>query len=469
MHLTEGFLKAVLPEAVVLYGSLDCEVIFSVDSRSILNNELFVPVQGVNSDGHSFLEQALSAGAGAFIARDKKFLLDALPKKLLLKSLIVLVDNPLDALLELASAWRVRFTGKIIGITGSVGKTSTKHMLGSILTQANKRCFVSHGNQNTLIGIALNMIRLRDDHKVAVFELGISVRSEMKKLAQFLRPDLAVITGVGHSHLEGLGSLASVAAEKRAIFSYFNESSIGIINGDQAVLSGVGYSHPVVRFGSKTINQVQARRVSIKNNKLSFILKIYEHSYNVTLNMQHRGMIMNALAATTAAHFLGVDGPAIVTALEALVERSQRFERCVLKGYRGVLIDDCYNASPESMRAALLALEELESSGKKIAVLGDMLELGENSAFWHRQVGRFLRKTPSLSHLILVGTEVQWMQKVIPVGIKVEMVSCWQEAIERLKYTLENDAVVLIKGSHGMQLHNVVAAFTDKKSSVPSI
>ncbi len=468
MHLTEGFLKAVLPGALVLHGKLDCQVTFSVDSRSILKSELFVPVQGVKSDGHSFLEQALSAGAGAFIARDKKFLLATFPKEILDNRLIIIVDNPLEALFELASAWRARFTCKVIGITGSVGKTSTKYMLGSILTQANKRCFVSHGNQNTLLGIALNIVRVNDDHQVVVFELGINVRGEMKKLAQFLRPDMAIITGIGHSHLEGLGSLASVASEKRAIFSYFNESSIGIINGDQAILSGVGYTHPVVRFGAKTTNQVQARRVAIKKNKLSFLLKIYQETYPVTLNLQHRGMIMNALAATTAAHLLDIDGVTIVEALQSLPERSQRFERCSLKGYRGVLIDDCYNASPESMRAALLALEEFESLGKKVAVLGDMLELGENSAFWHRQVGRFLRKTPSLSHLILVGSEVQSMQKVVPVGIQVEMVSSWQEAIERLKYTLENDAVVLVKGSNGMQLHNVVAAFTDKKSSVPT-
>lgn len=466
MHLTEGLLKAVLPEAVVLHGTLNCEVTFSVDSRSILSHELFVPIQGVHSDGHVFLKQALTAGAGALIARDKKVLLDALPKELFVKSLIIMVENPLEALLELASAWRARFAFPIIGITGSVGKTSTKLMLGAILTQAHKRCFVSHGNQNTLIGIALNLIRLNDQHQVAVFELGINVCSEMKKLAQLLRPDMAIITGIGHSHLEGLGTLASVAAEKRKIFSYFNESSIGIINGDQSVLSGVGYTHPVIRFGSKTTNQIQARKIRIQNNQLFFTLKIYKKSYHVTLNVQHRGMVMNALAAATAAHVLEIEGADIVKALEALPERPQRFERCALKGYRGILIDDCYNASPESMRAALLALEELETPGKKIAVLGDMLELGESSAFWHRQIGRFLRKTPSISHLILVGSEVQWMKRVIPVGIEVEIVPSWQEAIERLKYTLENDAVVLIKGSHGMQLHNVVAAFTDKKPSI---
>jgi UDP-N-acetylmuramoyl-tripeptide--D-alanyl-D-alanine ligase len=469
MHLTEGFLKKVLPEAIVLHGTLNCQVTFSVDSRFITKDELFVPVQGARSDGHAFLENALCMGAGALVARTKKKLIDGLPKEVLVKSLIILVDNPLEALLALAAAWRSQFAYDIIGITGSLGKTSTKHMLEAILAQDGRRCFVSHGNQNTLIGVALNMVRLNDQYKVAVFEMGINQTAEMKKLAQLLKPTTALITGVGHSHLQGLGTLSRVAAEKRAIFSYFTESSIGIINGDQPALSSVGYTHPVIRFGTKTTNQIQARRVELKDNKLSFVLKIYKNKYDVTLNVQHRGMIMNALAAASVAHFLCVDGPVIVKALEALKERPQRFERCALKGYRGMLIDDCYNASPESMRAALLALEEFETTGKKIAVLGDMLELGENSPFWHRQVGRFLRKISSLSHLILVGTEVKWMEKVIPVGITVEKVASWQEAIERLKYTLENDAVVLVKGSRGMQLHNVVAAFTDKKSSVPSI
>ncbi|MFT6765707.1 MAG: UDP-N-acetylmuramoyl-tripeptide--D-alanyl-D-alanine ligase [Alteromonas naphthalenivorans] len=469
MHLTEGFLKDVLPEAVVLHGTLDCKVTFSVDSRSIIKNELFVPIQGEKADGHAFLANALQKGAGALIARDKRFLLDALPKDLWLNRLIIIVNNPLEALFALASAWRSNFLGTVIGITGSIGKTSTKYMLGAMFAQSGKHCFVSHGNQNTLIGIALNMVRLTDQHTIAIFEMGINKTSEMNKLAQLLKPDSALITGVGHSHLQGLGTLARVASEKRAIFSYFNESSIGIINGDQPSLSSVGYTHPVIRFGTKTTNQIQARRIVMKNNKLEFVLKIYQEKYNVTLNVQHRGMIINALAAAAVAHHFGVDGATIVTALQELPERSQRFERCALKGYRGMLIDDCYNASPESMRAALLALEEFETTGKKIAVLGDMLELGENSAFWHRQVGRFLRKVSSLSHLILVGSEVQWMEKVIPVGIEVEKVSSWQEAVERLKYTLENDAVVLVKGSRGMQLHNVVAAFTDKKSSIPSI
>lgn len=152
----------------------------------------------------------------------------------------------------------------------------------------------------------------------------------------------------------------------------------------------------------------------------------------------------------------------IAQGLQELPSRPQRFESCSLKGYRGTLIDDCYNASPESMKAALLALQELKTSGKKIAVLGDMLELGETGPFWHRQLGRFLRRTPSVSHLILVGDYVKWIEKTVPVGIKVEKVSGWQDAVERLKYTLENDAVVLVKGSRGMQLQNVVAAFTDK-------
>jgi UDP-N-acetylmuramoyl-tripeptide--D-alanyl-D-alanine ligase len=465
MRLDEGFLKRVLPEAVVLHGTLDSDVTFSVDSRSIEATQLFVPLQGSRTDGHSFLEKALQTGAGALISRDKKFLLDQLSPELVQKKCIIVVADPFQALQTLAAAWRAQFSYPIVAITGSIGKTSTKEFIATILAKANKRCMVSHGNQNTLIGVALNMVRLHADHEVALFEVGISERGEMAQLAQLLHPTTAVITGVGHSHMEGLGTMSNIAVEKRDVFKYFGEASIGIINGDQPVLSNVGYNHPVIRFGTKTTNQIQARKIKIDDNHLSFVLKLYKEKYPLEFNQNHRGVITNSLAASAVAHFLGVDGPTIVQGLQEVPTRSQRFESCSLKGYRGTLIDDCYNASPESMKAALLALQELKTTGKKIAVLGDMLELGETGPFWHRQVGRFLRRTPSLSHLILVGDQVKWIEKTVPVGIKVEKVAGWQDAIERLKYSLENDAVVLVKGSRGMQLQNVVAAFTDKQST----
>lgn len=464
MRLDKGFLTRVLPEAVILQGSLEGDITFSVDSRSIEAGQFFIPLQGARADGYSFLEKALSVGAGAFIAQDKKFLLDQIDPALLKNKTLVLVHDPLEALLCLASAWRALFVYPVIGITGSVGKTSTKDFTASLLSKAGKSVLSSKGNQNTLVGIALNIARMNEQYDTAVFEMGISKRGEMARMAQLLQPTSAVITYIGHSHMEGLGTVANIAVEKRDIFKYFNESSIGIINGDQPVLSNVGYVHPVVRFGTKTTNQVQARKIKSDGAKLSFVLKLYQEKYQIELNQNHYGTINNALAAASVAHLLGVPGVTIAQGLRELPLRAQRFESCSLKGYRGVLIDDCYNASPESMKAALLALEDLKASGKKIAVLGDMLELGQTGPFWHRQIGRFLRRVPSLQHLILVGEQAAFMEKTVPVGIKVEKVAGWQDAIERLKCSLEDDAIVLVKGSRGMQLQNVVAAFADKQS-----
>lgn len=462
MRLDKGFLTRVLPEAVVLQGSLEGDSTFSVDSRSIEPGQFFIPLQGARADGYSFLEKALSVGAGALIAKDKKFLLDQIDPQILKNKTLIIVHDPLQALLSLASAWRALFLYPVIGITGSVGKTSTKDFITFLLTRANKHVLSSKDNQNTLVGVALNIARMNDKHDVAVFEMGISKRGEMAQIAQLLQPTNAVITYIGHSHMEGLGNLASIAVEKRDIFKYFNEASIGIINGDQAILSNVSYAHPVVRFGTKTTNQVQARKIKSDGEKLSFILKLYQEKYQIEFNKNHQGIINNALAAASVAYLLGVSGAIIAQGLCELPLRAQRFESCSLKGYRGVLIDDCYNASPESMKAALLALNDLKSSGKKIAVLGDMLELGQTGPFWHRQIGRFLRRVHSLQHLILVGEQAAFMEKTVPVRIKVEKVAGWQDAVERLKCSLEDDAIVLVKGSRGMQLQNVVAAFADK-------
>lgn len=462
MRLDKEFLTRVLPEAVILQGSLEGDFTFSVDSRSIESGQLFVPLQGSRADGYSFLEKALAIGAGALIGKDKKFLLDQFNSDVLRNKILILVDNPLQALLALAHAWRALFSYPVIGITGSVGKTSTKDFATFLLTKANKRVLSSKGNQNTLVGVALNIVRMNEHYDIAIFEMGISKRGEMAHIAQLLQPTNAVITCIGHSHMEGLGSLATIAIEKRDIFKYFNESSIGIINGDQAVLSNVGYVHPIIRFGTKTTNQIQARKIKSNGEKISFVLKLYQEKYQIELSQNHQGVINNALAAASVAHLLGVSGAIIAQGLQELPLRPQRFESCSLKGYRGTLIDDCYNASPESMKAALLALENLKVAGKKIAVLGDMLELGKTSSFWHRQMGRFLRRVPSLQHIILVGKEVAFMEKTVPVGVKVERVAGWQDAIERLKCSLEDDATVLVKGSRGIQLQHVVAAFADK-------
>ncbi len=460
MRLDESLLKKMLPDAVLVQGHLEGDLFFSVDSRTIQEDEIFVPIKGEKVDGHVFLAQALEKAKGTFIAYEQKNLLSFLPESLLKNKIIIMVRDVKESFVALAHAWRMRFTFPVIGITGSIGKTSTKSFIATIMRKSGKNYFCAYGNQNTLIGIALNIAHLTDKHEGAIFEMGVQKRGEMDLMAALLQPTTAVITYIGHSHMEFLGGVAGVAAEKRDIFKYFKDGNIGVINGDQLILSSVGYSHPVVKFGHKTVNQVQVRKIQVVDDHIECVFKLYGNRYSLSVPTVHEGMINNMLAAASIACVLNVPHNQIIEALREPVVSARRFESCSLKKYEGLMIDDAYNASPESMKAALLAFQLLKSSGKKIAILGDMLELGEKSSFWHRQLGRFLRKVPTLKHLILVGDQVHWIKRTAPVTLDVVHVASWQDAVAILKEKLDTGSVVLVKGSRGMKLNNLVQEFT---------
>lgn len=467
MRLDEGFLNKVLPEAQILQGAVSSQqLFFAVDTRVLTAQSLFFALQGSKVDGHSFIEEALEKAAGAVVALDKKDTVQVLLKKKPSKKLVIAVPDPFAALVALAAAWRSTFSYPVAAITGSVGKTSTKQITAHMLTCAGRKYLIGEGNLNTLIGVALTISKMDDTYEGALFEVGISKQGEMVQIVQMLKPTTGVVTCVAHSHMEGLGSVGSIATEKRMLFKFFSADNIGIVQGDQPLLSTVSYHHPVIRFGLKTTNQIQARKVKEENGSLAFVMKLYDKKFPLTLAKSHTGLLNNILASTALAYQLGVSDEAIVQGIQTLPSCSQRFEFCSLKQYKGTLIDDCYNASPESVKAALLAFESIKSHGKKIVVLGDMLELGENSPFWHRQIGRFLRKVSTLNHIILVGQQVKWVEKTAPFGITVDKVASWQDAVSKLSATLEDDAVVLVKGSRGMQLHNVVAEFVDKQVQI---
>jgi len=448
MRLDKDFLWSVLPDAVVAHGQFPEDFLFCVDTRSLQKGDIFIALKGKQTDGHLFVKDALQKHAGGiFIEKSKQDLLKDLDQDLLKKKLVVLVDNALSALTLLATAWRQRFDYPVVGITGSVGKTSTKEVLARIVAESGKNYLVSRGNQNSVIGLSLNVLRMRPTHEGAIFELGINKRGEMETLVDIAKPTIGLITGVGHTHMAGLGAVADIAAEKRIIFKYFKEENIGVINGDQPMLSSIGYAHPVIRFGCKTTNQIQARKVRINESSIDFVLKIYHKKYSIRMQGTHIGVVFNAIAAACVARLLGIHDDVILKGIQQQIVVPGRFECKKLTTGKGSLIDDCYNASPESVKAALLAFEKIETQAKKILVFGDMLELGVDSAFWHRQIGRFLRKAPSVHTVILVGSLVKWVSKTLPVGIKVELVATWQEAVELLKKLVAQESLLLVKGS----------------------
>lgn len=464
IRFDEQFIRRILPECTIIAHEYPNDARFSVDTRTLQPGDIFIALQGAQIDGAVFVHEALKKGAsGLVVAQSSQDFLKKIDASILQKKWIMVVSDPLDALVKLAMAWRAEFKYPVIAITGSVGKTSTKEMLAQILTSNGTPYIASQGNQNTRIGIALNILRMRSEHEAAIFEVGINKRNEMAELSRILKPSCAIITGVGHCHMEGLGSLADIALEKRDVFKYFTEQNIGIVNGDVPALAQVSYMHPVIKFGSKTTNQIQARKIRIHNSSVTFVMKIYKEKHTVTLLKPHAGVVFNALAATAAAHLLGVPHAVILKSIQQPLHVPGRFEQKELKSSKGTIINDCYNANPESMKAALLAFQSIQTSAQKIAVLGDMLELGVNSPFWHRQLGRFLRKVPSLKQVILVGDLIKWTKKTAPAGLTVEVVPTWAEAVERLGSKISEESVILVKGSNGVGLRNLVDAFTEKQ------
>jgi UDP-N-acetylmuramoyl-tripeptide--D-alanyl-D-alanine ligase len=325
--------------------------------------------------------------------------------------------------------------------------------------------YVSFKNQNTIIGLSVNILNMRKEHKAAIFELGINEAGEMEQLVDVLRPTIGLITYLAHAHMQGLGKIKNVAIEKRKIFTYFKADNIGVVCGDLPLLASAYYTHPVIRFGTKTKNQIQARMIKVlDDNSVSFVLKLYAKKFKIKLGGNNPGLINNALGATTLAHLLNIPISDITKGLESFKGFDDRFERKKIVQGRGEFISDCYNASPESMKAAILAFDQLKTNNSKVAILGDMMELGENELFWHRQIGRVLNKTSSLKHLILVGKMAKFMAKNAPTNLKIDYAQDWQQAKEKLNQILqadkEKEALILVKASHSMGLDKLVNEFS---------
>lgn len=439
--------------------------IWRIDSRFVGSGDIFLALAGTQHDGHDFVEDALRRGARACVIKEDRWV--GLEKRLepfLQKATCILVPDPFQALITWATAWRASFSCPVIGVTGSLGKTSTKEYIAHVLRLCGKSVVASEGNQNTLLGVALNIMRMREHHQYAIFEMGISARGEMQALVELARPTTAVITSIAHQHMESLGSLVDIVSEKRLIFGALQKDGVGFVNGDQPLLAQVAYNHPVIKFGLKMVNQIQARQVHYHDKSTSCIIKLYRDRYPLTLATEHSAATYHALAAAAVAHYFGIPAHDIVKALEHPLEVPSRFQKRAF-GNNGqhVIIDDTYNANPESMKAALLAFERCKVPGKKIAILGDMLGLGISAPFWHRQIGRFLRKTSSLEHVILVGEHMKWACKMLMHTMSVELQPTWQGAVAAAREHVNNEPLyILVKGSRDVGLQHVVANFTEQ-------
>lgn len=433
----------------LIEGSLDTEIRrVETDSRKIKKDSLFVAIKGKNVDGHDYLEKAVKKGANCL-------LVSKIPEKETNVSVVLVKDTEL-AVANLAKAYIQSFREKLIciGVTGSTGKSTTKEMLYSILSE-EKKTIANKGNYNNLLGIPLTAFNIEEDTEVAIFEMGMDRPDEMHELAEIVKPDIGIITNIGVSHIENLGSQENILKAKLEISDFFDEKNILIINNDDKFLSSHSYKHKVIRAGrSYSSDFIIFNESSAKEKSISFEISDGEKNVKIKVNVPGLHNATNAALAIAASTAIGLTLEDAKKGLAKvnLLEKRLNFE----KAGKIKIIDDTYNASPDSMIAALDVLKR--TSGKRrFAILGDMLELGTDSDKYHYEVGEYAASL-ELDNIITLGQNSEKIsQAVTEKGLKALHFSDKDMLYEVLKQWLKEGDVVLVKGSRSMKMDDIVS------------
>ncbi len=425
----------------------------SADSRDSGPETLFFALVGEKADGHAYARQAVAAGAAAVVRADW-FEASGQPD-----GAHLLTDDPLVALGRLGAAWRSQFEIPVAGITGSMGKTTTREMLASAL-RSRMNVLVSPANFNTEIGVPITLFELTPSHNAAVIEMAMRGQGQIEELCQIARPSGAVITNVGLTHIELLGSRDAIASAKAELLRSLPDGGWAVLNADDAYfdyLSGIAPG-PVVTFG--LLEGAQFRGMDVRLNSAgcaSFLLEAPGASQLVQLRVPGAFHASNALAAAAAASLFGVTLEDTVAALEAY-EGFEKRSRVTQAAGGWLVFDDTYNASPAATEGALDSLAAMTAAGRKIVVLGDMRELGEQSFELHRQIGRKVAKVrPDL--LVTVGESSAVIDEsalAAGYGGPVEHFAASNEAAEFAAALVCPGDVVLVKGSRALEMERIV-------------
>lgn len=410
------------------------------DSRQIKEGSLFLAIKGERADGHDFIEKCYASGAVCALCEKAP----ENPTKP-----YILVDSTLEAVKLIARAYRNKFDIPVVGVSGSVGKTSTKEMLYAVLSQKYKT-HKTQGNLNNELGVPLTLLSMPEDTECAVIEMGISDFGEMSRLSQMVQPTICVLTIIGECHLENLGDRDGVLRAKTEMFDFAAENAEYILNGDDDKLftvENVNGKKPIF-FGFATDNDYHAE--DIENNVESGIectLCFEDKRLPVTIPAIGSYMVSNALAAVAAGKLLGLSDEQLIKGVQSYKTVGSRAN--VINTGKIRIIDDCYNANPTSVRASLDTL--MNFSGRKVAVLGDMKELGANELELHRETGRYA-KQKGVDLVIAIGP----LAKELAKGAN----GIWYDTIdnaEKMIKTLVHDGdTVLVKASHSMNFDTVV-------------
>ncbi len=427
----------------------------STDTRSIRPGELFIALQGDSFDGHIFVRQALEKGAGAVMTH--KQMGPGVPA--------VFVDDTMEALGALARGYRAAHSCRVIGITGSVGKTTTKEMIADILATTYRTCRTK-GNHNNNVGLPLSILSIEDDCEEAVMEMGMNHFREMSYLTSIARPNVALINNIGTMHIEHLGSREGILSAKMEILEGLMPGGTVIFNGDEPLLwnqRGQLGEKPVYFGIENPACDIVATNINQADGGMYFRVIGIGQEFDVFVPAEGMHIVYDALAAVTVGLMEHVRPERIQSALSRFQNTGSRQSIYERGGY--TIIEDCYNAGPESMRAALDVLAEHAGTGRRIAVLGDMLELGTCSIAEHYRLGRLAAEKADLvyaygphSDRVVIGAVTGGISNKSTARFDTH-----EEMAAMLRRVAKPGDTLLFKGSRGMKMEKVLELFLEGK------
>lgn len=422
------------------------------DSREVKHGNLFIPLVGAHFDGHNFLRRSMENGAVAVLSSRPK-IPEGIPT--------IFVDDTLAAFGAIATGYRESLPVKVLGITGSVGKTTTKEMLAAIMRKKFRTTWTV-GNFNNNLGVPITVMEIEEDTQVAVLELGMNHFGEMAYLSKIAKPDAAIFTNIGTMHIEHLGSREGILKAKMEILDGMKPDASVILNGDEPLLWNLNgtLSCKCYYFGIENPRcEVRATNIRSSDAGVHFHVTAFSAEFDLFVPANGNHTVYNALAAVTAAVLGGVDPETIQEALSSFENSGMRQKVYEKKGF--TIIEDCYNAGPESMAAALSVLGQRSTTGRRIAVLGDMLELGSCSMAEHYRVGRLALHNADL--IFAYGSNAtRVVTGAVTGGMNAKSAMYYDDQdqlIHELKARAKPGDVLLFKGSRGMKMERVLELF----------
>ena len=415
----------------------------TTDSRAVQPGQLFIPLVGERFDGHAYISKALDGGAaGCLTARE--------PETLLPGKLYIQVADTRLALKALASWYRNKFDLPVVQVTGSAGKTTTKEMIASVLSQ-RYNTLRTEGNFNNDIGAPLTLLRLMPEHQAAVIETGMNHFGEIRYLGEMVRPDIAVITNVGDAHIENLGNTRQgILRAKCEIFENLTPEGIAVLNGDDELLNTVTLPRTILRCGVGDGCGVRVTDIDDRGLEgVACTVTIEGEHYRLTTSAPGRYMIYPMAMAAAIGRRLGLTGEEIAAGVAAYTTVGSRMHLIRLPGER-LVIDDCYNANPQSMAEGLRMLAA-SPARHRVAVLGDMGELGQLTAQAHRDMGALTRRLGLTA--VAVGEKMHALTETDP---QAQWFATVEEAMPAIRQLFTPGTAVLVKASHAMHFESIV-------------